>query len=138
MQKDIDISDLMINGAKLELKVEESRQSLVKQSDEFNTIDAFRVLDKKAKGFIDAPELMKGLRTIGVDYDEDDVILFFQKFDKGENNKIKYSGFCDAFATKDDKVLSELASRVPRNLKLTMTYEKMFSQKTRELYCEVW
>eukprot|EP00349_Pseudokeronopsis_sp_Brazil_P002617 CAMPEP_0202962076 /NCGR_PEP_ID=MMETSP1396-20130829/6180_1 /ASSEMBLY_ACC=CAM_ASM_000872 /TAXON_ID= /ORGANISM="Pseudokeronopsis sp., Strain Brazil" /LENGTH=62 /DNA_ID=CAMNT_0049682411 /DNA_START=1345 /DNA_END=1533 /DNA_ORIENTATION=- len=62
MKKDVDIIDLLQNGAKWEMEVEIARQNLVKGSEEFNNIDAFRILDRQAKGFVDAPELMKGLR----------------------------------------------------------------------------
>jgi len=33
-----------------------------------------------------------------------------------------YSEFCDAFAPRDEAILKELASRVPRNVHLTMSY----------------
>jgi len=36
---------------------------------------------------------------------------------------MKYSEFCDAFATKEPDLLKELAARVPRNVHLTMQYE---------------
>lgn len=51
---------------------------------------------------------------------------------------IKYSNFCDAFAPKEESSLKLLASRVPRNVHLTMPYEEMFSDKTREMFKEVW
>ena len=64
--------------------------------------------------------------------------MIFQKFDKDESREMKYSEFCDAFATKDPELLRELAARVPRNVHLTMKYDEMFSQKTRELYKDTW
>lgn len=51
---------------------------------------------------------------------------------------MKYSEFCDAFATKDKNILKDLAARVPRNVNLTMNYKDMFTEKTRKLYKECW
>lgn len=51
---------------------------------------------------------------------------------------MKYSDFCDAFAPKDEQYLKEMASRVPRNLQLQMTFEDMFTAETREIYKDVW
>lgn len=45
----------------MEFKVELTKQLLIKESEEFNTIDAFRILDNEGKGFIHPYELMKGL-----------------------------------------------------------------------------
>lgn len=64
--------------------------------------------------------------------------MFFQKFDKEEVRVLKYSSFCDAFAPKEQESLRDLASRVPRNLHLTMNLNEMFSQRTLELYRNLW
>jgi len=113
----------------------------VNECEDFNTIDAFRYLDKEGKGFIEPHELITSLRDelqIGSEELENDVIMFFQKFDKQETRKMRYSDFCNAFAPKAKGPLKVLASRVPRNIHLTMTFEEMFSEKTQELYKECW
>lgn len=46
----LDIVALLHKGALLEYQVELSRQSLIKECEDFNTIDAFRILDKQGKG----------------------------------------------------------------------------------------
>jgi hypothetical protein len=69
---------------------------------------------------------------------EDDIILLFQTFGKEEHAILKYSEFCDAFAPKDKQCLKDVASRVPRNVYLTMAFEDMFSVNTRQIYKEVW
>jgi hypothetical protein len=69
---------------------------------------------------------------------EDDLIMFFQKFDKEEARVLKYSSFCDAFAPKEKEALRDLASRVPRNLHLTMTLQEMFTKRTLDLYKALW
>ena len=110
---------------------------------DYNTIDAFRYLDKQGRGFVDSMELYQSLKKdikIGdrVETLQDDLIMFFQKFDKEEARVIKYSSFCDAFAPKEKETLRDLASRVPRNLHLTMRLEEMFSERTLELYRALW
>ena len=77
-------------------------------------------------------------QDLGIDLSEDEVILFFQKFDKGEQRKLKYSDFCDAFAPKDKESLNELALRVPRHMQLQMSYNEMFGDDTRLLYRDLW
>eukprot|EP00347_Sterkiella_histriomuscorum_P009319 403341661 len=137
----IDIISVLAIGAELEFQVEQARQQLVANCEDFNTIDAFRYLDKQGQGFIDPHDLIQSLKTeIGIDYQtlEDDVIMIFQKFDKDESREMKYSEFCDAFAPKEPNLLKELAGRVPRNVNLTMNFAEMFSNDTRELYRECW
>jgi hypothetical protein len=48
--------------------VEEKIQSLIYNCEDFNTIDAFRFIDEKAKGYVEPHELVKGIKKIGVDY----------------------------------------------------------------------
>lgn len=84
---------------------------MIRDCEEFNTIDAFRVIDYEAKGFVDPNELIKALNVIGVNFNDDDIILFFQKYDKDENRKLKYSSFCDAIAPKEESYVRELAAR---------------------------
>ena len=110
---------------------------------DYNTIDAFRYLDKQGRGFVDSMELYQSLKKdIRIEDRaetlQDDLIMFFQKFDKEEARVIKYSSFCDAFAPKEKETLRDLASRVPRNLHLTMRLEEMFSERTLELYRALW
>jgi hypothetical protein len=107
---------------------------LVLECEDFNTIDAFRFLDKEGKGFIEPHELIISLRQdLNIDFQEleNDVIMFFQKVDKQETRKMKYSEFCSAFAPKDKNQLKTLAARVPRNIHLSMSFEEMFSQRTQ-------
>ena len=81
---------------------------------------------------------MVALKEMGISYDEDDLIVFFEKFDKDEKRNISYSEFCTAFAPKEEKYLKVIATRVPRNINLEMDYNEMFSDKTQELYKQVW
>ncbi len=135
----MDIILFLVKGAEYEFEVEMKRQRLVAECEDFNTIDAFRYIDKAGQGEIQCHILLNSLlEEIGIECEEDNLILFFQKFDNSEQQVIKYSDFCDAFAPKDDQYLKEIALRVPRNLQLQMSYEEMFSLETREIYRDVW
>mgnify|MGYP002173132872 CR=1 FL=1 len=76
---------------------------------------------------------------LGIQFTDDEVVSLMQRFDnEGSNRRLKYSEFCDAFAPKHQPSLKDLASRVPRNMQLTMSFERMFSENTKNLYREVW
>ena len=53
-------------------------------------------------------------------------MFFFQRFDKEANRAIRYSEFCEAFASKDETCLKELAKREPQNLNLEVPYNELF------------
>ena len=119
--------------------MELKRQKLVIECEEFTTIDAFRYIDQGGKGEITVDQLIRALKTdLDLDLDIDDMIMFFQKFDKAEQRVLKYSDFCDAFAPKEHQCLKELALRVPRNLQLALAFSEMFSEHARALYRDVW
>lgn len=69
---------------------------------------------------------------------ENDVMAFYSKYNRDKSKQMKYSEFCDASATKDKELLKKLAARVPRNIHLTMTFEEMFCETTRQIYRECW
>jgi hypothetical protein len=61
---------------------------------------------------------------------EENVIMFFQKYNTEENRQLRYQEFCSAFATIDKNLLKDLALRVPTNMHLTLAFEDMFSPNT--------
>ena len=61
----------------IEYEIELLRQKLINECEEFNTVDAFRVMDKEGKGFIDALDLQRVLKTIDIHLSVEDVITFF-------------------------------------------------------------
>lgn len=74
---DLDIVHLLYLSGKQELILETAKQKLVTECEDFNVIDAFRIIDKQALGAVDPHDVKKVLEEIGVDHDEDDLILFF-------------------------------------------------------------
>jgi len=135
---EIDIIGVFERECKLEMEVEKLRQKLLSDSDDFNTVDAFRFLDTKGSGQVTPLALMQGLKALGIDFEQDDIILFFQKYVRDDSKMLKYSEFCDAVAPKAELMLKELASRVPRNIRLEFTYEQIFAEVTRANFKALW
>lgn len=50
-----------------------------------------------------------------LEFNNNDIILFVQRFDKGEKDQIKYSEFCNAFAPVSESFISQLSQRKPKN-----------------------
>lgn len=112
--KDIDLMKVLYIQAKEEMKIEELRMKLVKETKDFNTVDAFRLIDVTGKGRVNEHELKLGMEMQDLDFTIDEMLSFIHKYSKNSAMmRIKYSEFCDAFAPKDKAAIAELASRVP-------------------------
>lgn len=85
------------------MEVESLKQRLVEEGQDYNTIDAFRLMDSDGNGQVTKQEIQDFIRSNfgGADPDLNDPIkldLFIMRFDKNSKDKIKYSEFCTAFA----------------------------------------
>ena len=95
----------------------------MRECPEFNTVDAFRLLDSEGTGEVSKDQMMKILSSeVGVDFTESEIDLFFWHFDKEQKGCIRYSEFCEAFKPKSQQVVKELESRKPTNLKKQKSY----------------
>ena len=84
-----------------ELEIEKLRQRLVRECPEFNTVDAFRLLDLQGNGEVNKEQLIDSLENeIGVQFTEAEFDLFFWHFDKEQKGCLRYSEFCEAFIPK--------------------------------------
>lgn len=77
---------------------------------DFNLFDAFRLFDKYNIGHFYASELEDGLNRIGVYAPRSQVTLFFKKYDKNNDGKIRFSEFADAL-TPLDKIYKDHLER---------------------------
>jgi hypothetical protein len=108
---------------------------LVRDSDDFNTVDAFRLLDKNAECEVSRRDLADTLlNDVRVDQNKCDVRAVEILVD----DMFKYSQFCEIFVPKSQKVLSELTAKKPKNLKGQLSYNECFDNVTRELYAQAW
>jgi len=90
--------------AKNEVKLELLRQRLVRECDDFNTVDAFRLIDTGALCEVSVQDLVISLEeTMRLQADFNTVELLLN-----EDGVMRYSDFCDLFVPKSQKVLQEL------------------------------
>ena len=81
----------------------------MRECPEFNTVDAFRLLDCKGTGEVKREELVHSLdNDICAQYSEIELDLMFWHFDREQRGCLRYSEFCEAFVPKSQQVLGEL------------------------------
>lgn len=133
------IQNLFVLISEHELEIEKLRQRLVRECPEFNTVDAFRLLDADGTGEVSKEQLMQTLaQDIGAEYTEAEIDLFFWHFDKEQKGCLRYSEFCEAFKPKSQQVVKELEARKPTNLKKQKSYSQLFSVETQFLCRHLW
>lgn len=81
----------------LERELENAKISLIQKPD-FNVFDAFRIFDIDSRGWISLSDLKIGLSDIGVFASHDELDLYFKRYDKDQDGRIKFSEFCDSFS----------------------------------------
>ena len=65
---------------------------------DFNLFDAFKIFDVLAKGSLTIHELHSGLvNNLGLVPSQDEIELFFQRYDKDRDGRIRFAEFCEAF-----------------------------------------
>ena len=95
-------------------------------------MDAFQVLDRSAKGWVTAPELIDSLSDLGMYAHRDNVYLFVRRYDKDSDGRILYSDFCDAFTPKASHHAATLNTRSAYFLHHSYPKHEYFSRDTRE------
>jgi len=73
---------------------------------DFNLYDAFRLFDKNNNGYLYKFDLEDGLAKLRVYPSRTELNLFFKKYDRNQDGKLRFSEFSDAFTPKD-KIYSE-------------------------------
>lgn len=63
--------------AHIEYQLELAKEKLVRECKDFNTIDAFRIMDRDGKSRVEPNELIKALNEIGAVYTQEEVVMFF-------------------------------------------------------------
>jgi EF-hand domain pair len=122
----------------LEKQLEQAKISLAIRPD-FNLFDAFRIFDAPALGYVSISDLKSGLAGIGVYASYDELELFFTRYDKNRDGKLRYSEFCDAMCPIDAYYSTMLNRRTSNNV--DMRYEPRdgcFTFATRAEFKELW
>jgi len=63
---------------------------------EFNLLDAFRLIDKKSRGYVSKTEMEFALNDIGIFPRKEELNLFFKRYDRDLDGLLRYSDFCKA------------------------------------------
>jgi hypothetical protein len=122
----------------LERQLERAKIDLSLRTD-FNLIDAFRAFDVDGKGWLSSQELQEGLQLFDINCNQDDIYFFMKRYDKDEDNNLKYSEFCDAFLPTDSFHAGLLAKKAPLHMHyIQIPREKIFYPETRELFVMAW
>ena len=85
----------------VERELENAKISLT-QTPDFNVFDAFRIFDMDSRGWISLTDLKIGLNEIGVYPDHEELSLFFKRYDRDMDNRLRFSEFSDAFTPIDN------------------------------------
>jgi Ca2+-binding EF-hand superfamily protein len=80
----------------------ENAKILLAQTPDFNIFDSFRIFDMDSRGWISLTDLKLGLNEIGVYPDTEELTLFFKRYDKDEDGRLRFSEFSDAFTPLDN------------------------------------
>ncbi len=68
-----------------------------------------------------------------------DILLYFSRYDKDEDGKLRYSEFCDGFLPTDSFHASLLAKKAPLHMyHMELQREKIFYNETKELFIKCW
>lgn len=93
--------------------IEQSKINLIHHVD-FSIFDAFRVFDNMGRGSITQQELFHGLmQSFGIVPSQDEIDLFFQRYDKDHDGRLSFTEFCQIFVPLDINFAQAINSRQP-------------------------
>lgn len=101
-------------------------------------MDAFQTLDRSAKGWVTAPEIVDALAELGMYAHRDDVYLFVRRYDRDSDGRVHYSDFCDAFTPKAAHHAASLNSRKAYYLHNNYSKNEYFTRETRDLFLKTF
>jgi len=101
--------------------------------------DAFRIFDINSNGWISLSELRIALNEIGVYPSMDELDLFFARYDKNQDGRIRFSEFCDAFSPLDVYYGTLLNRRTSNNIRGRLySRDDCFMNDTKLEFKQVW
>ena len=103
--------DSMMQIIDQERMIEGSKLALAGHAD-FNLFDAFRIFDVMGRGCLTLSELYNGLvKHLGLVPSQDELELFFQRYDRDMDGSLRFTEFCDAFIPLDPHIGQVLNGR---------------------------
>ena len=104
--------NLFKNQIEIQKRLETEKISLAHRHD-FNLEDAFRLFDFDGKGFALTHEVSQGLLELGLKPNKTLLYLFMRRYDKYNDGRLRFDGFCNAFTPHDVNSADLLARRGP-------------------------
>jgi len=136
-----DLLDAFMQLIDQERLIEQSKISLISHSD-FNVFDAFKIFDQMGRGCLTLSELYNGLvNQLGLVPSEDEIELFFQRYDKDRDGILRFAEFSNAFVPIDHNYKDVLNSRGSNHRSATFhatNPEGVFVPSTLLDFKELW
>jgi len=118
----------------LERELERAKVDLIDACTDFNLYNAFKIIDKDTRGYVTTYDLLDAWQSPHVldlgSLTKDDAELFFARYDRDSDRRLKFSEFCSAFTPLDEKRKREVERR-------GQTSQEM-SQKTFLMFRNLW
>ena len=74
--------------------------------------DSFKIFDIMGKGSVTLAELYNGLvNQLGMVPSQDEIELFFYRYDKDKDGRLRFTEFCEAFVPLDQSYAHMINSR---------------------------
>ena len=91
--------------------IEQSKIQLITHTD-FNLFDAFKIFDDLGRGSLTLPELYNGIvHKLGIVPSQDEIELFFTRYDRDRDGRLRFTEFCDAFVPLEPHYAQMINSR---------------------------
>lgn len=114
----------------IENDLEKAKKDLALCED-FNLIDAFRIIDPLAKGSVTIIDLQDNIKALGIFPTYDECSLFFKHYDTDYDGRLRYSNFCSAFTPKDKEFADLVLNREAYHSRHLHRREDFFRPETR-------
>jgi len=114
---------------RMENDLEKAKQDLALQKD-FNLFSGFKMLDRARKGFITIDELREALADLGVRAGQEELSLYFLRYDKDRDGRLRFAEYCDSFNPVDQYTQTLLNRR--------MESDSFMSSQTKDKVRKVW
>lgn len=126
--------DQLVDSLKQQISIErdlESAKAALVDRPDFNLFDAFRIFDFDNRGYITRVDLKLGLNDLGLFPTQEDIELFFARYDTNQDSRIRFSEFCKAFEPQDS-YLASILNRRPSNGSGGMRRSDCFLESTKQ------
>ena len=107
-----------------EEELERCKQDLALRPD-FNLVDFFLFFDKEKQGFCGREEFEEALSELGLQFQQQNLLLFLQRFIKGEAETLKFYDFSEAFLPLLSDYAELLNQRKPINIDFQFKYREV-------------